>query len=120
MLIDRGASPHAIINAVTALYDEITNPALLIRRITISAHHLITEEQRTSAAAQMNLFSVEETLQSPLTPAEKAALEKEKALQEALIAIKRAYGKNAILRGANFIEGATARLRNSQIGGHKA
>ena len=120
VLIERGASPHTIINAVTALYNEITNPALLIRRITISAHHLITEEQRTSAAAQMNLFSVEETLQSPLTPAEKAAIEKEKALQEALIAIKRAYGKNAILRGANFIEGATTRLRNSQIGGHKA
>ena len=44
----------------------------------------------------------------------------ETALQQALVAIKKIYGKNAILRGANLVDGATARLRNSQIGGHKA
>ena len=48
------------------------------------------------------------------------AQEKETALQQALVAIKKIYGKNAILRGANLVDGATARLRNSQIGGHKA
>ncbi len=120
VFIERGALPHAVMNAVTALYDEIITPTLLIRRITISAHHLMTEEQRASAAEQMCLFSAEETEQRPLSSAEKAVQEKEKSLHEALIHIKKTYGKNAILRAANLVEGATARLRNSQIGGHKA
>ena len=107
-------------NAVTALYDEIITPTLLIRRITISAHHLMTEEQRSSATEQMSLFTPEETEQKVLTPQEIAAQKKEQALQEAIIAIKKTYGKNAILRGANLLDGATARLRNAQIGGHKA
>ena len=106
--------------ALTDLFDEIVNPALLIRRLTISAQHLMTEEQRAAAAEQMSLFTAEETTESMMSPAEIAAQKKEKALQEAIIAIKKTYGKNAILRGANFLDGATARLRNSQIGGHKA
>ena len=106
--------------ALTKLFDEIVNPALLIRRLTLSAQHLMTEEQHASAAEQISLFTPEETARSILTPAEIAAQEKEKALQEAIISIKKMYGKNAILRGSNLIDGATARLRNSQIGGHKA
>ena len=107
-------------NALTALFDKIVNPKLLIRRLTISAHHLMTEEQRASSAEQMSLFTPEETAEASLCPAKKRRQAKEKSLQEAIIAIKKAYGKNAILRGANFFDGATARLRNSQIGGHKA
>ena len=106
--------------ALTDLFDTIVIPDLLIRRLTISAHHLMTEEQRAAGAEQMNLFSPEETAEWMTPPAEAAAQKKEKALQEAIIAIKKAYGKNAILRGSNLIDGATARLRNSQIGGHKA
>ena len=118
--IERGATTRVIMKAVTELYDRIVNPALLIRRLTLSVHHLMTEEQRASATEQLSLFTDEETAQSILTPVEIAAQEKEKALQEAIIAIKRVYGKNAILRGSNFLDGATARLRNAQIGGHKA
>jgi DNA polymerase V subunit umuC len=106
--------------ALTDLFDTIVTPDLLIRRLTISAHHLMTEEQRAAGAEQMNLFSPEETAEWMTPPAEAAAQKKEKALQEAIIAIKKAYGKNAILRGSNLIDGATARLRNAQIGGHKA
>ena len=106
--------------ALTDLFDAIVNPVLLIRRLTISAQHLMTEEQRAAAAEQMSLFTAEETRESMMSPAEIAAQKKEKALQEAIITIKKMYGKNAILRGANFLDGATARLRNSQIGGHKA
>ena len=120
VLIKRSASMHMIMDAVTSLYDEIINPTLLIRRITLAAHHLITEEQHNSAAKQMSLFSAEETAQNMCTEAERTAQEKETALQQALVAIKKIYGKNAILRGANLVDGATARLRNSQIGGHKA
>ena len=69
---------------------------------------------------QIDLFSAEETAQASLTEAEKKSHVKNHALQEAIVAIKKVYGKNAILRGANLLEDATARLRNSQIGGHKA
>lgn len=120
VLMDRGALPHAIMKALTTLFDEIVNPALLIRRLTVSAQHLMTEQQRASAAKQIALFTPEETAATVLTPAEIATQAKEKALQEAIISIKKMYGKNAILRGSNLIDGATARLRNSQIGGHKA
>ena len=120
VLIERGAGTNAIMRALTDLFDAIVTPDLLIRRLTISAHHLMTEEQRAAGAEQMNLFSPEETAEWMTPPAEAAAQKKEKALQEAIIAIKKAYGKNAILRGSNLIDGATARLRNSQIGGHKA
>ena len=120
VLIERGAGTNAIMRALTDLFDTIVTPDLLIRRLTISAHHLMTEEQRAAGAEQMNLFSPEETAEWMTPPAEAAAQKKEKALQEAIIAIKKAYGKNAILRGSNLIDGATARLRNAQIGGHKA
>ena len=51
---------------------------------------------------------------------QKAQLEKERRIQEARLDIKRKYGKNAILKGLNFGDGATAIQRNAQIGGHKA
>ena len=51
---------------------------------------------------------------------DEAALEKERALQEAMLKIKHQFGKNAVLKGKNFCEGATAKDRNRQIGGHKA
>jgi DNA polymerase V len=37
-----------------------------------------------------------------------------------MLSIKQKYGKNSILKGMNFEEGATAVDRNMQIGGHKA
>ena len=52
--------------------------------------------------------------------AEATALEKEKRLQKAMLSIKGKYGKNAILHGTSYEEGATGRDRNRQIGGHKA
>ncbi|WP_295165160.1 Y-family DNA polymerase [Selenomonas sp. F0473] len=118
-LLQRGASTHTVMEALTVLYDEIANPALLIRRLTISAQHLIPADE-VPPAEQIDLFSSEEAAQTVLTPEEKKERAKEHALQEALVAIKKAYGKNAILRGANLVDGATARLRNDQIGGHKA
>lgn len=118
--IERGTLTQTIMKALTELFDEIVNPALLIRRITVSAQHLMTEEQRASTAEQMSLFTPEEATENALSPEEEATRAKEKALQDAIVAIKKAYGKNAILRGANFFDGATARQRNAQIGGHKA
>ena len=118
--VERGAPPRALMNALTHLYDTIVNPHLLIRRITISAQHLRTIEQHSADAEQLDLFSADEAAGTLLTEEERRAQEKEKALHAAVVAIKQAYGKNAILRGANFIDGATMRQRNGQIGGHKA
>ena len=47
-------------------------------------------------------------------------LEREKALQETMLDIKKKFGKNAVLKGTNYLDGATMRERNGQIGGHKA
>ncbi len=93
-----------ITDAVLSLFDEITDPALSIRRISLTANRVVKDE----GYAQMDLFSDPEKD------------EKEKKLQQAVLSIKKKYGKNAVLRGTDLQEGATAKERNSQIGGHKA
>jgi len=115
------SSLHLITEAVCQLFDRITNPLLLIRRLTLSAEHVIHEEdsKNSEKATQLDLFTDYETLRKQQKQA-KASLDKERRLQEARLAIRQRFGKNAILRGLNFEEGATAKERNQQIGGHKA
>ena len=55
-----------------------------------------------------------------LSPLPKAERERERKRQEAMLSIKKKFGKNAILEGISFTEGATGRERNETIGGHKA
>ena len=107
-------------NALTKVFDEIIDSRLLIRRITLSAHHLLSNELHTSEGKQLCLFSLLDMEGHSSVQRETVDETKEKALQDALISIKKAHGKNAILRGANFIDGATTRQRNNRIGGHKA
>ena len=97
-----------------ALFDRIVDPALLVRRITITANHLRREWAEEPVYEQVDLFSRGEPERDTLF------LEREKRRQHALIRIRHKYGKNAILRGMNLLEGATMRDRNRQIGGHKA
>ena len=114
------ASTRQIIQAAAALYERIVNRKLLVRRITITAAHVIpeTEIPKQDSYGQMSLFSdFDESSQE--TAEDAAAMEREKKMQQAILAIKRRYGKNAILKGTNFQEGATARERNRQIGGHR-
>ncbi len=109
-----------IMAAMTRLYDEIVDPCLLVRRITVVAGNVISEEEtQENGPEQLNLFmdALEEQRRRAL---ESAALDREKRRQRAVLDIRRRFGKNAILRGMNFEEGATARARNQQIGGHKA
>jgi DNA polymerase V len=104
-----------------ALYDKIVNPDLLIRRLNISVNHVIDESQlnKKNEPVQLDLFiDYKEELKAK--EEEKKQLAKERRIQEAQIAIKKRFGKNAILNGVSFAEGATAKERNSQIGGHKA
>ena len=95
--------------AVSNLYDRIINKNLFVRRITLSAYKVIPEEKQEYR--QLDLFTDYATV--------KKEQEKEKKLQESLLSIKKKYGKNAILRGVSYEEGATMRERNGQIGGHK-
>lgn len=116
------SSSRLITEALLRLYDRIVNPMLLVRRINVSVNRLEKEDmvkKRENAPRQLDLFTDnEETLKREQE--ERKRLEKERKMQEVQLAIKRRYGKNAILKGLNFDEGATARERNKQIGGHKA
>ncbi len=109
------ASTAQITQAVMALYDRITNPRLLSRRITLAACHLTAEDSQDAEPVQLDLFD-----QQPEEEEERAALEREKRRQKAVLAIRKKYGKNAIVKGMNLLEGATAMERNGQIGGHRA
>ncbi len=111
------SSTVRITEAVMALYHRIVDPDLLIRRINISANRLTPDsgEQEDRTAEQLDLFSDLES-----KDAETAQLEREKRRQQAVIRMKKKYGKNAIVKAMNLEEGATAMDRNRQIGGHKA
>lgn len=115
------SSTRLITEAVLDLYDKIVNPKLLIRRVTIVANHLVDEERAKDGDAyeQMNFFTDYESLQREQEE-EKRELEKERKLQEAILKVKKKYGKNAMLKGMNLKEGAMTIKRNNQIGGHKA
>ena len=116
------SSTKRIVQAVSNLFDRIVNPDLLIRRMNISVNNLIDEsraEDTSGATEQLSIFVDYEKLEQERAE-EKAALEREKQMQTAIIDIKKKYGKNAILKGMNLEEGATAKDRNAQIGGHKA
>ncbi len=116
------SSTKAILAAVDELYERIVDPNLLVRRINIVANRLKDENEvksQPAPAEQLSIFDDFEALDRERAE-EEASLQKEKQMQSAIIDIKKKFGKNAILRGMNLEEGATAKDRNSQIGGHKA
>ena len=117
------ASARLLIEAAEGLYDRIMQPDLLVRRITLTANHVITEkeagEREQHTFEQMDLFTDYEAREKQQAQ-ERAELEKEKKMQQAMLDIKKKFGKNAILKGMNLEEGAVTRQRNNQIGGHKA
>ena len=110
-----------ILDAVTELFERIVDKNLIIRRINITANHVIDEEtvQKRDSYEQLDLFTDYAAVQAKKEE-EEAELAREKKIQEAILVIKRKHGKNAILKGMNLEEGATTVDRNKQIGGHKA
>ncbi len=115
------SSTKKIMESVTTLYDQLVDPNLLVRRMYVVANHVISRDDipPKAGAVQLDLFTdyaAEEARQQ----AEDESLARERKLQTAALAIKKKFGKNALLRGMNLEEGATARDRNAQIGGHKA
>ncbi|MCQ4864950.1 Y-family DNA polymerase [Pseudoflavonifractor phocaeensis] len=114
------SSTKLILQAVMELYDRIVDPGLLVRRLNLTANHVVTEtDAPKSAPEQLDLFTDYDAVLHQETR-ENVALAREKKMQEAMLSIKKKYGKNAILKGLNLEDGATARERNQQIGGHKA
>ena len=115
------SSMREITDAVLDIYDRIVNPQLLIRRLTLVSNHVVREEDMAvkNSPVQLDLFTDYEAKAREKAKRQEQ-LDKERRLQEARLKIRERFGKNAILRGLNFEEGATARDRNKQIGGHKA
>lgn len=114
------SSAKMIVEAMMTLLDRIVNPELLIRRMTVVANHIIDEDKAAVSASsdQPDLFTDYESL-ARQEAAETAELEKERRLQLAVLDIKKKLGKNAVLKGMNLLDGATAKSRNEQIGGHR-
>ena len=114
-------STRLITNAVMDLYDRIVDEHLLVRRITITANKLVDEKsvKQENEYQQLDLFTDYEA-QRKKQAEEEEKLERERRMQEAMLSIKKKFGKNAVLKGMNLEEGATAKDRNGQIGGHKA
>lgn len=115
------SSTRLITEAVLELYDRIVDKDLLIRRINITANKLVDESavSKTEEFEQLDLFTDYQAREKEEAK-EEADLEREKRMQRAMLDIKKKFGKNAILKGMNLQEGATAKDRNEQIGGHKA
>ena len=116
------SSRKKIRDAVMELYDRIVNPHLLVRRLNLTTNHVISEEKASTMSdspVELDLFTDYEALEKQKHE-EEEALAKERRMQEAILKIKKQFGKNAMLTGLNFADGATAKERNAQIGGHKA
>jgi DNA polymerase V len=116
------SSTKLITDSIMELYDRIVNPDLLIRRLNVTANRVINEKDVKEVPREMEQMSffVDYDAIAREKEEEDALLQREKQMQTAIIDIKKKYGKNAILKGMNLEEGATAKDRNSQIGGHKA
>ena len=112
-------SARRITQALMELYDTLVSRTLLVRRITIGTYNVTPATTMQPTDMQLDIFTDYEMV-ARRQQQEQEALDREHRMQEAALAIKRKFGRNAILRGTDFEEGATARDRNKQIGGHKA
>lgn len=115
------SSTKIITEAVMELFDRIVDKTLTVRRMYVVANRVLRESslKDNEKFEQLDLFTDYEKKEKE-EKEQSEALEKEKAIQKTVLSIKNKYGKNAILKGMNFEEGATAKERNEQVGGHKA
>ena len=121
-LDDYTSSSKKIIAAASDLFDRIVDKNLLVRRLNIVATHVMDETtapRKADRTEQLDFFTDYEAVRKQQQQ-EDVELEKERRMQEAVLSIKQKFGKNALLKGFNLEEGATAMDRNNQIGGHKA
>lgn len=106
------SSTKLITEKVLELFECIVDKSLLTRRLTISANHLLTEEEskETVEVNQLSLFESYEDVEQSYS--------EEKSLQKALLKIKNKFGPNAVMKGTSYQNGATGLERNRSIGGH--
>ena len=118
------SSARLMTEAVIRLYERITDPQLLVRRINVTAGHVVKEGSAGTRESyeQLELFRDYGAPQASTREdkKEEERLQKEKKMQQAVLELQKRYGKNAVLKGTDLEEGATTRERNRQIGGHKA
>lgn len=109
------SSSKLLVQAAADLYERITDSNLLVRRLTLAANHVLPAQAAAKKQErELSLFDFgNEAVQQ-------AAGQRENRLQQAQLEIKRRFGKNAVLKGMSLLDGATAKERNEQIGGHKA
>ena len=114
------ASSRELLQALTVLFDRIVDRGLLVRRMYVVANHVQRERdvQAEPEYVQLDLFADEAALTARRE--EQSVRARERRMQDAVLAIREKYGKNAILKAMSLRDGATARQRNEQIGGHKA
>ena len=116
------SSARLIAEAVMRLYDAIVDPRLHVRRLTLTAAQVVDAKQAArpqDAPEQLDMFTDYEALEKRRAE-EESELERENRRQKAILEIKKRYGKNALLLGVSLMDGATAKERNEQIGGHQA
>lgn len=114
------SSTKRIMQAVTELFEQIVNRNLLVRRMNVTANHVVDVNAvpKKETFEQLDLFTDYKALEEK-RKAEETELAREKKMQEAMLEIRKKFGKNAVLKGINLLDGATAKDRNNQIGGHK-
>ena len=108
------SSADEIAESMVNLYNRIVDPHLLIRRVNITANH-VTRAVEAQRYVQLSLFD-----DAALQRQKEEDRRKEQKKQQAILELQRRYGKNAVLKGMNYLEGATTMERNKQVGGHKA
>lgn len=110
------SSTRRILERVLQLFDRITDPSLLVRRVTVAANHVLSRQlvPQDGEGEQLDLFAPQQEQEH-----RRQREQRELRRQEAVLRIQHKYGKNAILKGMNFREGATTIARNGQVGGHK-
>ena len=110
------SSARILMQAAAEVFDRIVDFGLSVRRVTVTAAGLLRQEEAQLVGGdQLDFFGNYAAHQQ-----QKAELERELSGQQAIVALRRKYGKNAVLRGMDLQEGATTKGRNGQIGGHKA
>ena len=113
-------STRRIMQAMMEVFDRVVDPELLIKRVTIAAVNLFNEKEAPQEKEeQMDLFT-DYAKREREQKTEREADEKEKKIQQATLLLQKKYGKNAVLKGMNLLEGGTTIERNGQIGGHRA
>ncbi len=116
------SSSRVLTEAMLALFDRIADPKLTVRRMNLTACRILPESEapaHTGDGEQLDIFTDTEA-EERARAEEEARLARERRRQEAIIRLKKKFGKNAVLKGINLEEGATTKERNGQIGGHKA